>query len=107
MPIEEVSLSQNDNIPLSSKLLLREEFWYTQLCCIYPYGLNDNVRQFGNVSKRIGRSLVVYSLFNKQKRKYDRGRRRRKKHNVDVNVRKLQFIELLNTYLLPTFCFNL
>ena len=65
MPIEEVSLSQNDNISLSSKLLLREEFWYRELCCIYPYGLNDNVRQFGNVSKRIGKSLVVYSLFNK------------------------------------------
>ena len=59
MPTEEVSLSQKDNISLSSKLLLREEFWYRELCCVHPYGLNDNVRQFGNVSK----SFVVYLFY--------------------------------------------
>ena len=94
MPIEEVSLSQKDNISLSSKLLLREEFWYRELCCVYPYGLNDNVNQFDYVSK-ISNSFVVYSLFNKQKRRYDKGRRQRKKHNVDINVRRLQFIILI------------
>ena len=31
---------------------------------MYPYGLNDNVRGVGNVSKSDER-LIVYTLFNK------------------------------------------
>ena len=54
MPIEEVTLTPTDKISLSlsmsssSKRLEREAFWYRELCTIYPYGLNDNVKKFGN-----------------------------------------------------------
>ena len=47
--------------------LQREEYWYWQLCTVYPYGLNDNVKGVGNVSSRTDDGLVVYELFNKQK----------------------------------------
>ena len=40
MPIEEVTLTSSDNV---TQVLTREEFWYRELCSIYPYGLNDNV----------------------------------------------------------------
>ena len=40
---------------------------------MYPYGLNDNVRGVGNVSKS-DESLIVYTLFNKQKRKFRKRR---------------------------------
>ena len=36
IPIEEVVLDANDNCSISSKLLVREEFWYRELCSIYP-----------------------------------------------------------------------
>ena len=53
MPIEEVVLEQTDGTTLPSKRLQREEYWYRELCmqCVSPYGLNDNVRGVGNVSK--------------------------------------------------------
>ena len=43
MPIEEVVSEPDDGITLGCKRLQREEFWYRELCTIYPYGLNDNV----------------------------------------------------------------
>ena len=48
---------------LPSKRLQREEFWYRELCSVYPYGLNDNVKGVGNVSS-MSRSedLIVYTL---------------------------------------------
>ena len=67
MPIEEVVLEQTDGMTLPSKRLQREEYWYRELCSVYPYGLNDNVRGVGNVSKS-DEKLIVYTLFNKQKR---------------------------------------
>ena len=54
MPIEEVVLELNNVIFLPSKRLQREEYWYRELCTVYPYGLNDNVKGVGNVSSRIG-----------------------------------------------------
>ena len=45
----------------------REAFWYRELCTIYPNGLNNNVKKFGNVSK-IGVNRIVYTLFNKQQK---------------------------------------
>ena len=69
MPIEEVVLERNDGTTLPSKRLQREEYWYRELCSVYPYGLNDNVRGVGNVSKS-DESLIVYTLFNKQKRNF-------------------------------------
>ena len=41
MPIEEVGLEPGDSMTLPSKRLQREEFWYRELCTVYPYGLND------------------------------------------------------------------
>ena len=61
MPIEEVVLERNDGTTLPSKRLQREEYWYRELCSVYPYGLNDNVRGVGNVSKS-DESLIVYTL---------------------------------------------
>ena len=39
MPIEEVVVDPAENITLDSKLLIREEYWYKEICSIYPYGL--------------------------------------------------------------------
>ena len=61
MPIEEVFLEQTDGMTLPSKRLQREEYWYRELCSVYPYGLNDNVRGVGNVWKSDER-LIVYTL---------------------------------------------
>ena len=44
MPIEEVVLEPGDSLTLPNKRLQREEFWYRELCTVYPYGLNDNVK---------------------------------------------------------------
>ena len=68
MPIEAVLQSPGDTTIIGSKLLSREEFWYKQLGSIYPYGLND-VKQLGNVSKKIGHGLFIYYMFNKHRAK--------------------------------------
>ena len=48
MPIEEVTVEPEDQMTLADKLSAREEFWYRELCSVYPYGLNDNVYKVGN-----------------------------------------------------------
>ena len=63
MPIEEVTCASN--ISIRAKQLEREDYWCRELCTVYPYGLNDNVRKVGNVSK-CGADMVVGTLFNKQ-----------------------------------------
>ena len=113
MPIEEVVLEPGDSMTLPSKRLQREEFWYRELCSVYPYGLNDNVKGVGNVSS-MSRSedLIVYTLFNKYERKYRKrkpGRCRRKvvvnevaehvKCNV-VKYKNINFTLNLRTYML-------
>ena len=113
MPIEEVVLEPGDSMTLPSKRLQREEFWYRELCSVYPYGLNDNVKGVGNVSS-MSRSedLIVYTLFNKHERKYRKrkpGRCRRKvavnevaehvKCNV-VKYKNINFTLNLRTYML-------
>ena len=68
-----------DNITLASKLLKREDFWMRELCSIYPYGLNDNVKGLGNVSKLIDQdSLVVYRIDKHDRRFRNRNGRRSK-----------------------------
>ena len=64
MPIEAVLQSPGDTTTIGSKLLSREEFWYKELGSIYPYGLNDNVKQLGNVFKKIGHGLSITCLIN-------------------------------------------
>ena len=83
MPIEEVALCPENNVTLASKLSEREDFWMRELCCIYPYGLNDNIKGVGNISKLIDKNiLVVYSLFHKQDRKYRARCGKRNKNKV-------------------------
>ena len=65
----------------------REDFWYRELCTVYPYGLNDNVRKVGNVSK-LGPSTVVHALFNRQRKKFKK--RQGKRHRSKV-VREVMF----------------
>ena len=103
MPIEAVFHPPEDTTTIGSKLLSREEFWYKELGSIYPYGLNDNVKQLGNVSQKIECGLVMYSLFNKHKRKF----RKRSKPRNKVKVGgcwKHDFVNLLNNYKCPNFC---
>ena len=64
----------------------REEYWYRELCTVYPYGLNDNVKGVGNVSSRTDDGLVVYELCNKQKRKFRNRTTHRKRRKVDSRV---------------------
>ena len=70
MPIEEVTVEPGDQMTLADKLSAREEYWYRELCSVYPYGLNDNVYKVGNISRLWGHGIIVYSLFNKHPRKY-------------------------------------
>ena len=65
MPIE-VSLEERECPSLVSKRLQREEYRYKELATIYPYGLNDNVKNLGNISKKGIENVVVWSLFNKK-----------------------------------------
>ena len=98
IPIEEVILDSNDNIMLASKRLQREEFWYRELGSIYPYGLNDNVRKIGNISQKIGDGTIVYSLFNRQPRKYKKRQHKRKRKKLEPIHLQKQTIDLLKTY---------
>ena len=99
MPIEEVVLEHGDNISVASKLLLREEYWMKELGCIYPYGLNDNVKGFGNISKFIGsNSTVVYSFFNKHDRKPRNRSGRKSKYRMFNDTITERFTELLLAY---------
>lgn len=98
IPIEEVILDSNDNITLASKRLEREEFWYKELGSIYPYGLNNNVRKIGNISQKIGDGTIVYSLFNRQPRKYKKRQHKRKRKKLEPIHLQKQTIDLLKTY---------
>ena len=66
MPIKQILPDDKANI--MSLRLEREDYWCRELCTYYPYGLNDNVRGVGNISKQPG--LVVNVLFNKRARKF-------------------------------------
>ena len=72
----------------------------------YPYGLNDNVRGVGNISK-IKDNVVVFTLFNKHKRKfririYNRKRRKYNLGNVNDSIEYY-----LENYKDCNFCFNI
>ena len=88
MPIEEIEHSDGANV--TSLRLEREDYWCRELCTYYPYGLNDNVRGVGNISKKPG--LVVNELFHKQNRKFRKrsGHRRRNKRSVSDLASKLE-----------------
>ena len=103
LPIEEVTCASS--ISIRAKRLEREDYWCRELCTVYPYGLNDNVRKVGNVSK-CGADVVVGTLFNKQPRKYRK--RPLRKHNRKVAMIDLTgWVDtLLSNYKSCDFCFN-
>ena len=94
-PIEEVTLTPTDKISLSPKRLEKEDFWYRELRMVYPYGLNDNVRKVGNVSK-VG--TVVHALFNKQPRKYQKRQGKRCRSRVERTLMAEKVDSLLANY---------
>ena len=102
MPIE--GIIANDRASINSIRLEREDYWCRELCTYYPYGLNDNVRKMGNISKCKG-ELVVNTLFNKQQRKY-RKRRCRKRTKVNLEDLTARLETLLANYKSYTFCFH-
>ena len=64
------------------------------------------MKQLGNVSKKIGHGLVIYSMFNKHRRKF----RKRLKPRIKVEVGgdwKQDFVNLLNNYKYHNFCHKL
>ena len=64
---------------------------------IYPYGLNDNVRRVGNVSK-LGPSKVVHALFNRQRRKFKKKQGKRHRSEVEREVMFEKVDSLLANY---------
>ena len=96
MPIEEVTLEPHEGITMASKRLQREEYWYRELCTVFPYGLNDNVRGLGNVSGKVHENLVVYTLFNKLERKYKKRSVLRKKRKVGIEEVSTNLRNILN-----------
>ena len=81
------------------------------MCSLYPYGLNDNVAGVGNVSHKLGQGVVIYTLFNKQPRKFrvrqtKRVRQKRSFMHIQSELERLlaykgvSFSFKLSTYLL-------
>ena len=102
MPIEEVSLEEGECLSLASKRLQREEYWYKELATIYPYGLNDNVKNLGNVSKKGTENIVVWSFFNKKPRKFTkRSLKRKRKHGITRTELEHKLRNLVNNYNKP------
>ena len=93
MPIEEVSINPNDKTSIPAKLLDREEYWYREICSIYPYGLNDNVRRVGNVSKMIGNGLNIYSLFYHKSHRRISKRRKGKGNYIFFKHKLMQLLQ--------------
>ena len=88
---------------MGTKRLEREDYWYRELCTLYPYGLNDNVRGVGNLSK-CGHNIVVHTLFNKHQRKFRKRNARTRKRKIDLAT---QFDNVLSAYKCSDFMYNL
>ena len=68
-------------------VFLRESFWIKELHTLHPYGLNDNLMGYGNISQR--KEDGILHLFNRHKhRKRSYGHRKRAYpsayHNIDI-----------------------
>ena len=61
MPIEKI-FDTGNKVSSTSKRLEREDYWCRELCTFYPYGLNDNVRGVGNISKMKGQGQLVVNM---------------------------------------------
>ena len=91
MPLEEVKLEEGEGIMLTSKRLQREDYWYREL---NTYGLNDNIKKVGNISKNKDKGIVVWTLFNKHTRKSRRRpnkklKKKIKKVNIEMHIKEL------------------
>ena len=62
--IESIIVTPDEQVSTYSKRLEREEFWIRELKTIYPYGLNDNIRGVGNITKQ-NDELLIWKFFNK------------------------------------------
>ena len=82
-PIEGIVVAPNEQASTYSKRLEREEFWIRELKTVYPYGLNDNIRGVGNISKQ-NDELIVWKFFNK----YSKTRKRKSKRPSHKNTKK-------------------
>lgn len=81
MSIEQIRTC--DGASVTSIRLEREDYWCRELCTYYPYGLNDNVRGVGNISRLP--DLIVYTLFNKRNRKRSAYRAKRSSRKLNLN----------------------
>ena len=84
MPIEKIVHSDDNRLSLHAKRLSREEYWYKELCTIIPYGLNDNMKGVGSISRKID-TTVVWGLFNKHSH---RNRKREKRGTGRVRTKR-------------------
>ena len=88
------------------KRLDREDYWCRELCTYYPYGLNDNIRGVGNISK-MKCNMVVNRLFNKNKRKLRVRKTRRHRKKRDLGELTGCIEQYLVNYKIHSFCFNI
>ena len=103
MPIEKIT-QDDDRASITSVRLQREDYWCRELCTYYPYGLNDNVRGIGNVSKKPG--LVVNELFNRRDRRFRKRNGHRHRKRLDVNDITSRLENCLHEYKSCFFCFS-
>ena len=82
---------------LKTKRLDKEDYWYHELCTVYPYGLNDNVKGVGSLSK-CDRNIIVHTLFNKHQRKYRKRNCRKRKRKINLAALAAQINNLLSAY---------
>ena len=80
-PIESIVVSPNEQASTYSKRLEREEFWIRELKTVYPYGLNDNIRRVGNISKQ-NDELIVWKFLNKHSKTRNRKSKRPSRKNT-------------------------
>ena len=102
MPIEE--LTSTDRASAASQRLEREDYWCRELCTYYSYGLNDNVRGVGNISKQHG--LVVYTLFNRRQRKFRKRSSRKRRRKIDLDDLTSCLESCLHEYKCNVFMFS-
>ena len=100
--VDDISITSSDRVSATSNRLEREDYWCRELCTYYPYGLNDNVRGVGNISKQHG--LAVHTLFHKRPRKFRKrnGHKRRRKVNLNARLE-----HCLRDYKSDVFMFNI
>ena len=97
MPIEKIVVEDGECITSTSKRLSREDYWCRELRTVYPYGLNDNVKKVGNISK-IRYNLIIWSLFKYRKRSPTVSKRHNKRIDIEKDIETL-----LQNYRTPVF----